>query len=116
MTYYFVGSQSAIEGVGLLNRFGQRVELDEELATVLREKVAILTQAEFDSTGLTLRECNAWPNTGNHDSAPQEFRAKCSKARLLLHEIRYGNTVADVPVVAEEPQPVDEAAPPFDTE
>jgi len=89
MTYYFVGSNSDIGESIRLIRFGQAVELSDELA---REAVlggcALVADADFQEIGFTLKELETFGSVGSHERAPAEFIEKKKRALVAVHNLR----------------------------
>lgn len=84
MTYRFLGFDSDV-GEHALRLFGQRVEMDDDLATeAVAGGCALLPEADFAACGFTASELAAHQNIGTHAEASQEFRDKKHRALLML--------------------------------
>ena len=89
MTFRFIGTELEIGGVGKFTRFGERVELDADLAAdAVDGGAAILPDALFASVGFTPAELERYAEIGSHFDAPPEFLAKKKAALLKMHQWR----------------------------
>lgn len=107
MTYVFLGSLSEVHAPGTagikLTRFGQRVELTEELAEQTKQHGGLpcIPAEQFDALGFTPAELKKYALAASHDryeigpdgkllifKAPEEFLEKKRNALTILHEIR----------------------------
>jgi hypothetical protein len=88
--YFFVGSYCEIDGGRVkLERFGQRIELPDELAaTVVRGGGAVLPEAKFDEIGFTEQELKQYAYPGQRLGAPEAFNAKVVEAHRAFCEYR----------------------------
>lgn len=87
--YRFVGTYSEIGGYPDLTKFGQAIELPEDLGTdLIRRNTPLLPDAEFKALGFTDKELADHAYVGSHADAPVEFLDKKRKALVRLHEIR----------------------------
>jgi hypothetical protein len=89
-TYYFVGSYCEIDGGRIkLERFGQRIDLPEDLATtVILGGGAILPEADFESLGFTEQEISLYAYPGQQATAPEAFLKKRSQAHVAFCGLR----------------------------
>ena len=85
-TYNFVGSYCEIDGGRIkLEKFGQRIDLPEDLAAVvIKGGGAILPEAEFESLGFTEQEISLYAYPGQQASAPEAFLAKRTQAHAAF--------------------------------
>lgn len=88
-TYRFVGSYCEIDGGRIkLERFGQRIELPDEVAeTVIRGGGAILPEADFESLGFTEQEISLYAYPGQQIGAPEAFTRKQQEAHRAFCEL-----------------------------
>ena len=101
MTYRFLGSASDIGESIRLSRFGQSVELPDELARVaVLGGCALLPESEFLSVGFTTRELESFGSVASHERAPAEFLDKKRRALVAAHEWRE-QLASGAPVVEE---------------
>lgn len=88
-TYVFCGSQSVIGNVVEMKRFGQRVDLDDQIA---QEAIAggcpLLVAEEFDAIGFSDEELKKYGDVHARASAPSEFVEKARLAWVRISEIR----------------------------
>ena|ERR1043165_7887431 len=88
--YRFVGSNCVIHGVAELSKFGQRIELPNDLAeTVIRGGGAIIPEHEFEAIGFTADELKKYEFPGARVNAPQSFKDKFTEANKLFCEKHY---------------------------
>jgi len=88
--YRFVGSYCEIDNGRIkLDRFGQRVELGDDVAdTVIRGGGAILPEEDFERLGFTAEELAAYAYPGQQESAPEGFKEKRNAAHLAYCRLR----------------------------
>ncbi|MFN3323418.1 MAG: hypothetical protein ACK5AZ_07980 [Bryobacteraceae bacterium] len=88
-TYRFVGSYCEIDNGRIkLERFGQRIELPENVAeTIIRGGGAILPEAEFNAIGFTEQELELYAYPGQQATAPGAFQRKRAKAHRKFCEL-----------------------------
>jgi hypothetical protein len=86
MTYYFIGTEALITGYPQLTRFGQKIDLPDDVASEVRKKVALLTADQWQMLGFTEKELGTFSNVGVHEAAPPEFIAKRDKAWTIYGE------------------------------
>lgn len=94
--YRFVGTESIIAGHHV-ETFGAVLELDTDLAEQLRAQhppALIITETDWEDTGITDAECREFPSVLMHDTASAGFLAKRNKAWTAMHEHRASVTVA----------------------
>lgn len=126
MTFVFLGSISEVHAPGTagikLTRFGQRIDLPEELAeqTKMHGGLPCIPAEQFDGLGFTPAELKKYALAASHDrheiapdgrllvfKAPDEFLEKKRQALTILHEIREAHA-AELAAKAAEPVPVAE--------
>jgi hypothetical protein len=89
MIYNFVGSNSDIGESIRLTRFGQAVELSDELAReALLGGCALVAAADFQEIGFTPKELETFSSPGSHERAPVEFIEKKRQALIAVHNLR----------------------------
>lgn len=88
-TYHFVGSYCEIDNGRIkLERFGQRIELPENVAeTVIRGGGAILPEADFNAIGFTEQEISLYAYPGQQATAPEVFQRKRAEAHRKFCEL-----------------------------
>jgi hypothetical protein len=114
-TYFYAGTFTEIggvaEGLAALHKFGQSIELSDELAVdVILGGGTIVPKASWDSIGFTEQEISLYSNVYTHATAPAAFLTKKRKAVLACHALRLslqsGKTLAEAiaapPAVAEK--------------
>lgn len=92
-TFVFLGAYSEVLGAGIkLTRFGQRVELPEELAAETKHPRGLpcVPVEAFDAIGFTPEELKKFGAAQSHENAPPEFLEKKRLALQILHEYRGG--------------------------
>lgn len=92
-TFVFLGAYSEVLGTGIkLTRFGQRVELPENVAaeTKLHGGLPCIPADKFDGLKFTDDELKRFGAAASHTNAPAEFIAKKKQALEILHTIREG--------------------------
>jgi hypothetical protein len=99
--YRFVGSYCEIDGGRIkLDRFGQQVELPDEVAEiVVKGGGAIIPEADFEALGLTEQEVSLYAYPGQQAGAPEVFLVKQKAAWMAFHRhhrIVNGEIVAPV--------------------
>ncbi|MGE5568544.1 MAG: hypothetical protein ACM3S5_05845 [Rhodospirillales bacterium] len=84
--YHFVGSYTEIGGGRIkLERFGQRVELPDDLAdNIVKGGGAILPEAEFNQLGFTEQELSLYAYPGQWEGAPEAFTSKQKAAHVAF--------------------------------
>lgn len=105
MTVRYVGASSAqiMDTKFVFKRYGQQVELPDELATrVMAENFPVVTEEEFKSLGHTEDELKNHANPATHAKASAEFLGKRKAAWDSL----------SARATAAEPLPPLEKAPP----
>lgn len=93
MTFVFLGTVSEVWGHGIkLTRFGERVELPEDVAaeTKIHGGLPCITAEDFDAIGFTADELKRYSVSATHDAAPLSFREKKAEALEILHTQRGG--------------------------
>lgn len=96
--YFFVGSYCEIDGGRIkLERFGQRIELPDEVAeTVVKGGGAILPEAKFQEIGFTEQELSLYAYPGQRAGAPEVFNQKVAAAHrefcLYREQVKNGGS------------------------
>ena len=85
MIYRFIGTESFVADKKL-ERFGQAIELTPEAARAT--DAPIIPEEAFAAHGFTPEELDAYAYPGPRQDAPEEFKQKCLKARIALHDFR----------------------------
>lgn len=86
--YRFVGANTEVGSVKL-SKFGQPVELTDELARdVLAGGGSILPSDQFDEIGFTEQELSLYSDNFSHGQANAAFQDKKKRALLLSHDAR----------------------------
>lgn len=89
MQLVFVGTQAAIMDTPFqFDRFGQRVEMPDQLAAEKIQDVPLIPAADFDAIGFTNSELSAYSDPETWRSAPESFLSKQRAAWQALHEYR----------------------------
>ena len=101
MVCRFVGTHVQIMDTKIkMERFGQLVELPDELAT---RRAHVLTAEEWASLGVTDEETKKFPTVeAIHHRGTPEIKAKLAKAWAILHE--------PLPGTVEQPESISEVA------
>jgi hypothetical protein len=89
--YVHVGHTATREGVFDLTKFGQTVNLPDEVADqAVLDGVSLLTPEEFSACGFTPDELSRWalPETHRDDVIDPAFFAKKKQAWLAVHAKR----------------------------
>ncbi|MDE2103019.1 MAG: hypothetical protein KGL39_37590 [Patescibacteria group bacterium] len=88
--YRFVGSYCEIDGGRIkLERFGQQIELSDEVAeVVVKGGGAIIPEAEFEQIGFTEQELSLYAYPGQQSGAPEAWITKRKAAHLAYHNHR----------------------------
>lgn len=75
-----------------LTRFGQRVELPEDIGeqTKHRRGLPCIPAEEFDKLGFTADELRKYGVAASHENAPADFLEKKQQALQILHDLRGG--------------------------
>jgi hypothetical protein len=85
--YYFIGTWTEIDG-RLFNEVGQYAEWDEESYLGFVLSAPFIPSKDFASCGFTPAELIEYGPFANIDLAPESFKQKHLKARMILHNIR----------------------------
>ena len=88
ITWYFLGSDSNLDGVVSLTEFGQRIALPAHIRPRDALKVCCIPEQEFAAAGFTAEELDQYKYPASHDGAPAAFLAKKRQALIALHELR----------------------------
>jgi hypothetical protein len=99
MVYRFVGSSVDLGG-RMVERFGEKVELDEAFVRELADRNCFLPDADFAACGFTPTELEANYSTQLHVGAKTEFIAKRDKAWAALAAYRKALKTPSADVVA----------------
>lgn len=88
--YRFVGSACAIWGVAELSKFGQRIELLDEVAeNVILGGAALITEEDFNVIGFSTDELTDFAFPGQRVNAPEDFKARETAAVLVFQNRRH---------------------------
>lgn len=96
-TFVFIGSLSETMAVGKgaprsvrLTEYGQRVELDDQIAAECDEAggLVAIPAADFDALGFDPKDLKKFKKVSSHERAPAEFLEKKRQAAMILHERR----------------------------
>jgi hypothetical protein len=95
-SYRFVGTRAEIHNTPpggkeqgyILTRFGQLVELPDDLAKhAIAEGVALIKPSDFDEIGFTPDELKKFANPDTHVRATDSFKAKKRQSWDVLHGV-----------------------------
>jgi hypothetical protein len=87
-TYRFCGSLTEA-GELRLTKFGQAVELSDELASlIVLGGGSILPSADFAKAAFTEQELSLYSNTASHSEGNRAFQAKKKIVMTACHELR----------------------------
>jgi hypothetical protein len=98
-TYRFLGLSTEI-GEIKLTKFGQAIELPDELARQVIGShesggAAILPNTEFEELGFTEQELSLYASPISHGQANESFHGKKKKGLLAVHEFRSRASAGD---------------------
>ncbi len=84
--YHFVGSYCEIDAGRIkLDKFGQRIELDDKLAEiVIKGGGAILPEDKFKAISFTDEELKDFAYPGARENAPESFKARVKAAHIAF--------------------------------
>lgn len=90
MRYRFLGTECSVLDRGIkLDRFGQAVDVDEDLARIMiLGNAAIIPEKDFQEIGFTAEELSRFALVWTHSEAPESFLAKKRAALIRYTEIR----------------------------
>lgn len=91
MTFVFVGAYSEVLGAGIrLTRFGERVELPDQIAESVGHPRGLpcIPAADFDGINFTADELRKYGAAATHPNASAEFLAKKARALQILATLR----------------------------
>ena len=89
-SYRFLGTMMEIPDLSMLvQRFGEKVELDKDVAeNAVLIGAQMIPEDQFSALGFTDKELEENASSAAHDSAPDEFKKKKFKALTALHDFR----------------------------
>lgn len=87
--YRFLGDWAELEGIVRLSRFGQQVELTDEVAhKAVAENLPIVPEDIWEGLDISDEECKRYPNAIQQNRAPADFLEKKGKALIALQDYR----------------------------
>src|ERR1039458_4589895 len=89
--FRFFGTASSLPDGTALTKYGQVVEMSDELANALiaaDPPALLLREILWEDAGITDAELAEFPSVKDHGRASEEFRAKTSVVRSQHHEDR----------------------------
>ena len=87
--YRYVGTVTEIGGVPQLDRFGQAVDLSDEVASIaVLGGAALMTEEDFEGVGFTPAEIERYENPGARRDMDAVFESKFLHAHGLSAALR----------------------------
>ncbi len=88
MTYRFLGAHAEIGGQ-VAERFGQPIDMPEDLYLEIRHKIPLLPEEDFAALGFSEGELQKYSLPRTWATAPQEFQDKKEAAVSLWYQNRF---------------------------
>jgi hypothetical protein len=89
MDYFFVGSESDLDGKKL-SRLGQKITLTDEVAKIaVLGCVALLPAETFEEIGFTEQELSLYPTRGMQATGNADLKAKLTAAFAAANAYRH---------------------------